>query len=88
MMTKNQLKELLKPVVVLTVIAVATAFVLGYVHQMTLEPIKKAKDSQELDAIAEVAGAFDNNPFAEKMIVMTKNKKHKLVMYPARKDDN
>ncbi|MDD7313211.1 MAG: RnfABCDGE type electron transport complex subunit G [bacterium] len=86
MMTKNQLKELLKPVVVLTVIAVATAFVLGYVHQMTLEPIKKAKDSQELDAIAEVAGAFDNNPFAEKMIVMTKNKKHKLVMYPARKD--
>ena len=76
----------IKPVVTLVVIASLSAFILGYVHAITLDPIKKAKDNQELAAIAEVAGGFDNNPFAEKMIITTKNKKHKMTMYPARKN--
>ena len=37
-------------------------------------------------AISEVVNEFDNNPFAEKMTITTKNKKYKLVMYPARKN--
>ncbi len=76
----------LRPVVTLVAIACLSAFILGYVHELTLEPIKRAKDNQELAAIAEVVGDFDNNPFAEKMTITTKNKKHKMVMYPARKD--
>lgn len=76
----------IKPVITLVVIASLSAFVLGYVHDITLEPIKKAKDNQELAAIAEVAGGFDNNPFAEKMTITTKNKKHKMTMYPARQN--
>lgn len=77
-------KDFLAPLVVLALIAVLSAFVLAYVHNKTLEPIKQAKDNQVLAAISEVAGEFDNNPFAEKMIITTKNKKHKLTMYPAR----
>ena len=77
-------KELISPVLTLLVISVASALILGYVHNITEAPIKKAKDNNELQAIAEVTGEFDNNPFAEKMIITTKNKKHKLTMYPAR----
>lgn len=75
-----------QPLIVLVGIAVVSAFMLAYVEQITEVPIKKAKDTQELAAIAEVVNAFDNNPFAEKMIITTANRKHKLTMYPARKD--
>ena len=78
-------KDLIIPVITLVSIAVISAFSLGFVHQITLEPIKEAKDNQVLLAIGEVAGEFDNNPFTEKMIITTKNNKHKLTMYPARK---
>ena len=78
-------KDFIIPVITLVSIAVISAFSLGFVHKITLEPIKKAKDNQELLAISEVAGEFDNNPFAEKMIIATKNTQHKLTMYPARK---
>ena len=81
---KNNWTEFLTPVITLMTIAVVSAFILGYVHDQTLDPIKKAKDNQELAAISEVVGTFDNNPFAEKMIISTKDKKHKLIMYPAR----
>lgn len=85
-MPQNNIKDFIVPVATLVIIAVVSAFVLGYVHQVTLEPIQQAKDNQELAAIAEVVNDFDNNPFAEKMVITTKNKKHKLIMYPARKD--
>ena len=86
MMSKTPVRDFIVPVITLVAIAAASAFVLGYVYQVTLVPIQEAKDNQELAAIAEVAGEFDNNPFAEKMVILTKNKKHKLVMYPARKN--
>lgn len=78
--------SLLTSTITLVVICFVSAFILGYVHNKTLEPIKQAKDHQELDAIAQVVNEFDNNPFTEKMVIMTKNKKHKLSMYPARKN--
>ena len=77
---------ILQPLIVLVGIAVISAFTLGYVRQITEEPIKRAKDNQELAAIAEGVNEFDNNPFAEKMTITTANKKHKLTMYPARQN--
>ena len=82
----DKIKDIIFPVITLVVIATLSAFILGYVHNVTLEPIKKAKDGNELQAIAQVTGQFDNNPFAEKMTIFTKSKKHKLTMYPARKN--
>ena len=85
-MMSSKVKEFTSPVITLVVISSLSAFVLGYVHNKTLEPIKEAKNNLELAAIAEVTGEFDNNPFAEKTIITSKNKKDKLVMYPARKN--
>ncbi|MCQ2741095.1 MAG: RnfABCDGE type electron transport complex subunit G [Alphaproteobacteria bacterium] len=85
-MTKQYIKNMIAPIVVLLGIVVASSFILGEVHQKTLEPIQKAKDAQELAAIAEVVNEFDNDPFAEQMIITTKDRKNKLTMYPARKD--
>lgn len=73
-------------VVTLVLIAVLSAFVLAKVELFTKEPIQKAKDQRELQAISEVVNEFDNNPFEERMIITTPNKKHKLELYPARKD--
>lgn len=50
----------------LLAVAVLSAAALGYVYQITKEPIARAKDQKTLDAIREVVGTFDNNPFAEK----------------------
>lgn len=61
-------------VVTLVLIAVLSAFVLAKVELFTKEPIQKAKDQRELQAISEVVNEFDNNPFEERMIITTPNK--------------
>lgn len=81
-----KIKEFIVPVITLVTIASLSAFSLGYVYDETFNAIQKAKDEQELKAISEVVNEFDNNPFAEKTIISTKNKKDKLIMYPARKN--
>lgn len=68
----------------LTFIALAAAFILSYVEQTTKEPIKKSKDARELEAIASVVREFDNNPFAEKLLINVPGRKGKLELYPAR----
>lgn len=80
-------KKLLKPIITLTCIAAVMALLLGVIHQLTEEPIMEAKNNQELAAIEMVTGEFDNDPFAEKMIITTPNKKQKFTMYPARLGD-
>ncbi len=79
-------KTFLKMLCTLTLIAVLAAFILAGVHKLTKQPIAAAKDQRELEAISEVVEAFDNNPFAEKMIITTPDKKHKLEFFPARKN--
>ena len=81
-----KIKEFIIPVITLVVIASLSAFLLGYVHDKTFNAIQKAKDNQILQAISDVAGEFDNDPFAEKTTIYTKNKKDKLTLYPARKN--
>ena len=70
----------------MSIVALIAAFLLSYVQQLTAEPRQKAKDARELEAIASVVKEFDNDPFAEKMIITTANNKTKLELYPARKD--
>ncbi len=79
-------KNILKPVIALTGIAVVMALILGKVRQITQEPISNAKNNQVLEAIAMVTGEFDNDPFAEKTDIFTPDKKEKFTMYPARKE--
>lgn len=79
-------KEFFKPAIVLSVTAASMALLLGAVHDLTLKPISDAQNQKVLDAIAVVTGEFDNDPFAEKMIITTPDKKNKFEMYPARLD--
>ncbi len=81
-------KTFLKMLITLTTIAVLSAFVLSSVYNLTKEPIKKAQEQKQLEAISEVVTDFDNDPFAEKMIITTPDKKDKLEFYPARKEGN
>ena len=78
----------LNMMITLVVIASLSAFVLAKVENLTKDPIRKAKDQRELQAISEVVGEFDNNPFDEQMTIFTPDKKHKLTLYPARKNGN
>lgn len=63
-----------------------SAFAVGYVHKITAQPIKKARYQKELAGIASVVNEFNNNPYEEKMIITTPDKKHKLQLFPIRKD--
>ena len=76
----NKIKEFLAPVTTLVVIVGLSAFLLGYIHKVTFNDIQKAKDTKELEAISEVVNEFDNNPFAEKTTITTKNKKYHLLI--------
>lgn len=79
-------KSFFKPTAVLTIIAVMMALILGVVHNLTKEPIAETRNQKVLAAIEVVTGEFDNDPFAEKMIITTPDKKSKFEMYPARLD--
>lgn len=73
---------------VLSLVAGLSALILGSAYKMTEEPIKKAKDNRELEAIKEVVyGDFANNPFKERTTISTADNKGKLELFPAR-DEN
>lgn len=63
-------------------IAVASAASIGYVYQKTAEPIAVAKKQKTLNAIKELVGNFDNNPFDEKTDLSDGENE----LYPARED--
>lgn len=74
-------------ILVLVIIAVLSALILGETYKLTQEPIQKAKDALELQALTEVLpAAFNNNPFEEKVVISRKDKRNKLELYPARQD--
>ncbi|MDO5386056.1 MAG: RnfABCDGE type electron transport complex subunit G [Pseudomonadota bacterium] len=71
----------------LTVVAVLAAFVLGLVHNLTAEPIAKAKNQAEAEAIYKVVGIVpENNPFADSTYVSIKGSRNKLQVFPIRRD--
>ena len=52
-------------VIVLTVVSLIAAYALASVFNVTKEPIEKAALKKKLDAIAQVAPEFDNDPNAD-----------------------
>lgn len=71
----------------LTVVAVLAAFVLGLVHNLTAEPIAKAKNQAEAEAIYKVVGIVpENDPFADSTYVSIKGSRDKLQVFPIRRD--
>lgn len=71
----------------LTGFTVVAGALLGWVNEVTAEPIAQANAKTLSDAIRKVVPGFDNNPIAEKKIIEVNNIKY--VVYPAtKKKDN
>lgn len=72
-------------VIVLTVVAVVAGLLLGYVNQVTSEPIAQANAKALSDAIALVVPGFDNEPAAHSDTVEVDGMNY--VVYKAMKGD-
>jgi len=75
-------------VLVLFLITFIASSAVGYVHELTSEPIKAAKEQKQTQAIKDVIPlAFNNNP-AQDIIIAKINDKESFECYPAKKDGN
>lgn len=70
--------------VVLTVITVITGALLGYVYNITKEPIALSKKLKQETAVKDVAPEFDNAPIDEQYTVTVNDLE--LKVFPAKKD--
>ena len=72
----------------LVLVAVFSALILSSVYQLTKEPIQKAKNLRELEAIRDVVyGDFANNPSEERHQISLAHGREKVDLFPAR-DEN
>jgi electron transport complex protein RnfG len=69
----------------LTLISLGASACLGYVYQMTKEPIEVSLLAKKLEAIKLVAPAFNNDPNSE-MYKLPTGEGDSLEIYPAKKD--
>ena len=76
--------NLFNMVAALLVVSVCSAVSIGYVQQKTAEPIAASKKTKIINAIKEMVGDFNNNPFEEKTALSG----NEVELYPARQDGN
>lgn len=69
--------------ITLIVICIVSASILGYIYQITKEPIEQAKLNKMLDAIKQVVPDFNNNPNDE-MFSLKTDDGFELEAYPAK----
>lgn len=69
-------------VISLFVITIISGFSLGYVNQLTEQPIKDAKVAKKTNAIKLVLPAFDNNPVEDVVLIKAENVKDSVEVYP------
>ncbi len=70
----------------LTLIALVSSALLGFVYEVTKEPIALSNLNKKLDAIKQVVPEFNNNPNDE-MFLLPTGEGDSLEIYPAKKDD-
>jgi Na+-translocating ferredoxin:NAD+ oxidoreductase subunit G len=70
----------------LTLIALVSSALLGFVYEFTREPIALSNLNKKLNAIREVVPEFTNNPNDE-MFLLATGEGDSLEIYPAKKDD-
>lgn len=70
----------------LTMIALVSSALLGFVYEMTKEPIALSNLNKKLDAIRQVVPDFTNNPNDE-MFLLPTGEGDSLEVYPAKKDN-
>ena len=70
----------------LTLISLVASACLGFVYEMTKEPIELANLNKKLNAIKQVVPEFNNNP-NDDMYLLPTGEGDSLEIYPAKKDD-
>lgn len=70
----------------LTLISLGASAALGYVYELTKDPIETAKLNKKLDAIKMVVPEFTNNPNSD-MYMLATGEGDSLEIYPAKKGD-
>lgn len=70
-------------VISLFVITIISGFSLGYVNQLTEQPIKDAKVAKKTNAIKLVLPVFDNKPVEDVVLIKAGNVKDSIEVYPA-----
>lgn len=73
--------------ITLLVITLASATSLGYVYELTKDPIAQAKLNKKLEAIKQVVPTFDNDPNGE-MYKVTTEEGFIIELYPAKMQDS
>lgn len=70
----------------LLLITLISGFALGFVNDLTIEPIAKAKLEKKINAIKLVLPEFDNNPVRDLKMVKPEFTKDSIEVYPAYKN--
>ena len=70
-------------VISLFLITIVAGVSLGYVNDMTLEPIAKAKLERKINALKLVLPEFDSNPVEQVKMISSDGSKQAIELYPA-----
>lgn len=70
----------------LTLISLGASAALGFVYELTKEPIEISRMNKQVTAIKQVVPEFSNDPYAEKFMLPT-GEGDSLEIYPAKKGD-
>ncbi|MDP2087842.1 MAG: RnfABCDGE type electron transport complex subunit G [Flavobacteriaceae bacterium] len=80
---KKKESTLINMVAAMLLITLIAGFSLGFVNELTLEPIAKSKLDQKVNALKLVLPVFDNNPVAAMILLKVENVKDSVEVYPA-----
>ena len=83
---KKRESSFLNMVLTLFIITLVASTALGYIYELTKEPIAQSKIKKKLRAIKQVVPEFTNNPDEEKYKVASPDELDSLEFYPAKKD--
>ena len=83
---KKKESTFLNMVLTLFIITLVASTALGYIYELTKEPIAQSKIKKKLMAIKQVVPEFTNNPDEEKYKVASPDGLDSLEFYPAKKD--
>jgi electron transport complex protein RnfG len=82
-MMKKKESTLINMVAALMLITLIAGLSLGFVNELTIEPIAKSKLNQKVNAVKLVLPVFDNNPVEDVILLKVENIKDSVEVYPA-----
>jgi electron transport complex protein RnfG len=80
---KKKKDTFMNMVVSLFVITIISGFSLGYVNEMTLDPIREGKIERKVNALKLVLPIFDNNPVEDVQMIKSDLAKDSVEVFPA-----